>query len=82
MKKLFLLTLLAVLAVPVSRAQDSPQDGAPYRSLQGEVVDAATGEPLIFASLSLQGENISTVTNADGGFLLKVRQTWRRVPLW
>jgi len=43
-----------------------------YRSFKGVVVDSKTKKPLEFAGISVDGTNISTVTNSDGGFLLKV----------
>ncbi len=54
-------------------AQDEPAQ--PFRQYTGEVVDADTGEPLVFATLSLERQNLSTVTNSEGGFLLKVPAT-------
>lgn len=48
------------------------QEDASYRSYRGEVVDAETKKPLVFAALALEGNNISTITNSDGEFLLKV----------
>ncbi len=44
----------------------------PYRQYRGEVVDEQSKEPLVFATLSLEQHNISTVTNSEGEFLLKV----------
>jgi hypothetical protein len=43
-----------------------------YTSYKGEIVDSETSKPLVFASLTLVGTNISTVTNTEGRFLLKV----------
>ncbi len=43
-----------------------------FRSFRGMVVDSKTKKPLEFAGISVDGTNISTVTNSDGGFLLKV----------
>lgn len=51
------------------------EEAQPFRQFTGEVVDADTGEPLIFATLSLESQNLSTVTNSEGGFLLKVPAT-------
>lgn len=44
-------------------------------TIRGRVVDAETGLPLIFAGISVQGSNVSTVTNLDGEFILKVSDT-------
>ncbi len=43
-----------------------------FTQYKGEVVDANNGNPLIFASLVLEDTNISTVTNSEGEFLLKI----------
>ena len=53
--------------------QDSgAQDSQTFEQYKGEVMDAQTKKPLVFASLTLDGTNISTVTNTEGEFLLKV----------
>ncbi len=51
--------------IPGITAQD-------FRSFKGTVVDSKTKKPLVFASISVDGTNISTVTNQDGGFIIKV----------
>jgi len=43
-----------------------------YTEYKGIVVDRKSGTPLAFASLSLIGTNISTVTNGEGQFSLKI----------
>ena len=43
-----------------------------FSEYKGIVVDKKSGEPLAFSNLSIAGTNISTVTNANGEFLLKV----------
>ena len=53
--------------------QDSQQqEDITFNQYKGEVVDSQTKKPLIFATLSLEGTNISTVSNTEGGFLLKI----------
>jgi hypothetical protein len=74
---LMLLTLLAFGAITTVKAaflfQDIPlQDDASYIQYKGEIVDEETGNPLVFANLSLENNNISTVSNTEGEFLLKV----------
>ncbi len=53
------------------------QDDASYVQYRGEIVDAETGKPLIFANLTLESNNISTVSNTEGEFLLKVPRDTR-----
>jgi len=43
-----------------------------YKPYSGVVVDSQSDNPLIFASLSVNNTNISTITNTDGEFLLKI----------
>jgi len=43
-------------------------------TIRGRVVDAESNQPLIFASISLHGTNVSTVSNLDGEFTLKVSE--------
>ncbi|MGI5914797.1 MAG: carboxypeptidase-like regulatory domain-containing protein [Bacteroidales bacterium] len=41
-------------------------------TIRGKVTDSATDVPLVFAGITAKGTNISTVTNIDGEFLLKI----------
>ena len=43
-----------------------------YAQYKGEVVDDSSNKPLVFATLAIEGTNISTITNTEGNFLLKV----------
>ncbi|MEM7084610.1 MAG: carboxypeptidase-like regulatory domain-containing protein [Bacteroidota bacterium] len=43
-----------------------------YTEYQGKVLDKETKDPLVFVSLAIQNSNISTVTNTEGAFTLKV----------
>lgn len=43
-----------------------------YKQYSGVVIDSQTEKPLVFASLLVSGTNISTVSNTDGEFLLKI----------
>ncbi len=43
-----------------------------YTQYKGEVVDDSSNKPLVFATLAVEGTNISTITNTEGSFLLKV----------
>ncbi|MGB5821288.1 MAG: carboxypeptidase-like regulatory domain-containing protein [Saonia sp.] len=48
------------------------QQNIDYNQYKGKVVDSDTKKPLVFASLSIAETNITTVTNTEGDFLLKV----------
>ena len=54
-------------------AQEEEQsDSENYRQFQGEILDSESREPLVFATLILEEYNISTITNSEGEFLLKI----------
>ncbi|MEO8772917.1 MAG: carboxypeptidase-like regulatory domain-containing protein [Gelidibacter sp.] len=46
-----------------------------FTEFKGIVIDSKSKAPLAFATLNVNESNISTVTNSDGGFLLKVPNT-------
>jgi len=48
------------------------QETIKYNQYRGKIVDSDTKKPLIFASLSIENTNISTITNTEGDFLLKI----------
>lgn len=43
-----------------------------YKEFKGKVVDAKSGDDLVFANITIEGTNIATVTNSEGYFALKV----------
>jgi hypothetical protein len=43
-----------------------------YTEFKGKIIDKKTGTPLAFASVSVIGLNISTISNSEGEFLIKV----------
>jgi len=59
---------LASPAIPKSNQPDT----LTYVQYKGSVSDQETRSPLAFASLTLNGTNIATVTNSEGEFALKV----------
>jgi hypothetical protein len=52
--------------------QDKQQKAVEFKQYRGKVLDAESKKPLIFATLSIAESNISTITNAEGEFNLKV----------
>lgn len=48
------------------------QDPQSVITIKGKVIDAETRDPLIFATITVQGTNVATVTNLDGEFILKI----------
>ncbi|WP_394749771.1 carboxypeptidase-like regulatory domain-containing protein [Spongiimicrobium salis] len=79
-RKKFLTTALVLVtflsASPESFAavafQDIQQAENNFNQYDGKVVDSQSKKALVFASISIDGTNISTVTNTEGDFTLKV----------
>jgi len=69
---LLLLTFLALFSLVFEKALAFQDQGDGFLSYKGEVVDASSGKALVFAALNLEGTNISTITNMEGNFLIKV----------
>ncbi|MBC2840151.1 carboxypeptidase-like regulatory domain-containing protein [Robiginitalea sp. SC105] len=69
-----LLGICLSMALPLL-SQEAQGDEAGFRQYRGQVLDAETNDPLVFATLTLDQYNISTVTNSEGGFLLKVPES-------
>jgi hypothetical protein len=63
--------VLALMLVMVSNTTLLGQD-AGFQEYSGEILDSDTKKPLVFATLTIEGSNISTITNTDGEFSLKI----------
>ena len=48
------------------------QNNSDFKQYEGEVIDGENNKPLVFATITVEGTNISTITNTEGNFLLKV----------
>jgi CarboxypepD_reg-like domain len=75
MVQLTLCMLILLSLNNISRASGkggSKQDTITYVHYKGTVVETDTRKALGFATLTLEGANISTVANSDGEFLFKV----------
>ena len=66
------ITLSTSTAFGFSMLQDETNQENEYVEYNGTVVDSESGNALVFASLTVNETNISTITNSDGEFLLKV----------
>jgi hypothetical protein len=55
-----------------SIAQITDTNDSSFTEYNGSVFDMSTKKALIFADLNVKGTNISTITNSEGEFLLKV----------
>jgi hypothetical protein len=52
--------------------QDLQEQESSFNQYQGKIIDIETKNPLVFASLTIENSNISTVSNTEGYFSLKV----------
>lgn len=43
-----------------------------FKEISGEVIEKASGKPVPYASISIIGENLGTISNTEGEFVLKV----------
>ena len=68
---LTLLSLFLVCSLPNINAQ-THQAFKEFKEFKGKIINAQTKSPLIFSDLAVTGSNISTVSNTDGGFILKI----------
>ncbi len=79
-KKSLATVLLVLLLVGVTGTQtafaffqdDAQRQDISFIEYKGEVLDAESNKPLVFATLTIEGSNISTITNTEGEFALKV----------
>lgn len=84
MKTVRKLSLVALLLLSAFTAQTIYAVSAPERkkndqqtllTFRGKVVDAETGNPLVFASVAVKETNVATITNIDGEFIIKIAET-------
>jgi hypothetical protein len=69
---ILLMALPATLQASTFFQVSPQQEDTSFKQLKGEVVDSQNKKPLVFATLTLEGSNISTITNTEGKFLLKI----------
>lgn len=73
------LLLLSAFTVQTIYASVAPErkknDQQTLLTFRGKVVDAETGNPLVFASVAVKETNVATITNIDGEFLIKITET-------
>jgi hypothetical protein len=72
MKRFIILLFTGLYTVIFSPAKAQENKGIETIEIRGKVVDAQSGEPLPLATLTLQDKNISTITNSEGIFVLKI----------
>jgi len=73
--------VIAFLIVhPSIEAQEGDSSG--FKEYKGVVVNARTKKALEYASISVTNSNISTITNLEGVFLVKVPNTLKTKIWW
>ncbi|RDY58286.1 carboxypeptidase-like regulatory domain-containing protein [Flagellimonas nanhaiensis] len=69
-----LMAVSLLCSTPALAFQQNQETETDFKQYRGEVIDESSKKPLVFATLSVEGTNISTITNTEGDFLLKVPQ--------
>lgn len=59
------------------KKQNYQQQAQNYLEYKGKIVDRSNRDGLAFAHLSVEGTNISTVSNAEGEFLIKIPEEFK-----
>ena len=71
-RKQFRLILILLLSLGLSSAVLAQEKTEDYLQFKGKVFNSLTNDILVSVIVSLENTNISTITNADGQFSLKV----------
>ena len=71
-RKQFLLILIALLSLGINNAVLAQEKSTDYIQFKGKVFNSSNNDALVSVIVSLEETNISTITNVDGHFLLKV----------
>lgn len=62
--------ILSVASIDTLAKSNISQDKS-YSEITGKLIDSETNKPLVFATISVEGENTATVSNIEGEFILK-----------
>ncbi|MBJ6367862.1 carboxypeptidase-like regulatory domain-containing protein [Snuella sedimenti] len=77
MKNKFLILFTACCLIFICNTSSIyAQADTSFKELKGKIIDSNTNEPLIFADLVINNTNISTISNSDGDFILKVPESF------
>lgn len=72
-KRSFTLSMIAILILGIGTS--FAQNNTSYYTINGVIKDSKTKQKVVFASVSVPGSNIGTVSNSDGEFTLKVQKS-------
>jgi hypothetical protein len=73
---LFLIFAVALQNFSMASTTKILNDTLGFNEYKGKVIDSKTKKPLVFASLTIDDTNISTISNTQGEFLLKVPKVY------
>ena len=71
-KNSIILPILILIILLVTSGGSLCAQEVNYKEYSGEILDSDTKKPLVFATLTVEGSNISTITNTEGEFSLKI----------
>ncbi len=74
---LFIILFMGVVGIPDASGffQETLEQNQNYKQYKGKIMDSDSKKPLVFATLSIEDTNISTISNTEGEFILKVPNT-------
>jgi hypothetical protein len=72
---LLLLSAFTAQTIYAGNASERKKNDQQILTFNGKVIDAETGNPLVFASVAVKETNVATVTNIDGEFVIKIADT-------
>ena len=74
---LLIMLFMGVVGIPEALGffQEPQEQNQNYKQYKGKIMDSDSKKPLVFATLSIEDTNISTISNTEGEFILKVPNT-------
>lgn len=72
--KMYALVVVSLLFSCITGAQTSgrPQNAEGQKMVSATVIDAVTGEPIIYANVGIEGKGLGTVTDEEGFFVIPI----------
>ena len=77
---LFALFFIGSLGTPKASAffqQEDQEQEIGFDQYKGKIMDSDSKKPLVFATLTVENTNISTISNTEGEFALKVPESMK-----
>lgn len=64
-----------MFAKDIAKKNKQTQDNISYNVYKGMLKDKESNDPLVFATIAVEGENTATISNLDGEFILKISKS-------